>query len=343
MSFSISDFAIHQLYRSDSGELELVLSSENPEISANTEKLVSSLHSTLNSKAQGFAKFKESSCFLGDLGKLHGREVGFQEFSVKSAKKLHEEMSKYPFADEGVVVFCQYQSLATEYMVAAVLTPMTSLSVKEGLELASTDYLDLSKADLITRIDLSLLNFGAEGQSSNREIVYSKGRVGRKVGDFFLDFLEAESGLDVKAQNLVLTQAIQDFTSDSGLERDEVLQFNKTVKDYCDEQSSSGCEVVIKELSGELPSVGDKSFYEYTQENGYELEESFPASSAVTKKLTKFVGAGGGLNISFDSLLLNERIFYNAETDTLTIKGTPPNLRSMLVRNPVSSVKEGGE
>jgi nucleoid-associated protein len=51
------------------------------------------------------------------------------------------------------------------------------------------------------------------------------------------------------------------------------------------------------------------------------------------RKLTKFVGAGGGLNVSFDSLLLGERIFYDPETDTLTIKGTPPNLRDQLTRN----------
>lgn len=50
------------------------------------------------------------------------------------------------------------------------------------------------------------------------------------------------------------------------------------------------------------------------------------------RKLTKFVGAGGGLNISFDSLLMGERVFYDPETDTLTIKGTPPNLRDQLTR-----------
>ncbi|MEI8597476.1 nucleoid-associated protein [Vibrio sp. M60_M31a] len=74
---------------------------------------------------------------------------------------------------------------------------------------------------------------------------------------------------------------------------------------------------------------------DFTKEQGYELEESFPGDRANgSGKLTKYVGAGGGLNtLSFDSLLLGERIFYDPETDTLTIKGTPPNLKDQLSRS----------
>ncbi|MBF4344262.1 nucleoid-associated protein YejK, partial [Vibrio anguillarum] len=65
---------------------------------------------------------------------------------------------------------------------------------------------------------------------------------------------------------------------------------------------------------------------------GYELHDSFPVDLGTIRKLTKFVGAGGGLNITFDAILLGERVFYDPETDTLTIKGTPPNLRDQLTR-----------
>lgn len=103
--------------------------------------------------------------------------------------------------------------------------------------------------------------------------------------------------------------------------------------DYCNEQIKSGDEVEIRELSGELPTSNDgTSFLDYTQEQGYDLEESFPGDRSTVRKLTKFVGAGGGVTINFDSMLLGERIFYDPETDTLTIKGTPPNLRDQLTR-----------
>lgn len=149
-----------------------------------------------------------------------------------------------------------------------------------------------------------------------------------------MDFLQAETGLDTKQQSLVMMQAVQDFCSDSKLEKTEVDTVKKQVVEYCNEQIKAGEDVQIQELSAELPTSTDgASFLNYTQDQGYSLEESFPADRATVRKLTKYVGAGGGLNITFDSLLLGERVFYDPETDTLTIKGIPPNLKDQLTRN----------
>ena len=228
-------------------------------------------------------------------------------------------------------MIAEYQALATDYLFIALLPSNQSLKVTEGLDISATDYLDINKMDIAARIDLSSYETDKE---SNRYLAYIKGRVGRKVADFFLDFLQAEVGLDTKQQNQVLMQAVQDFCSDSKLEKDEATNYKKQVYDYCNEQIKAGEEVQVQELSGELPASSDgTSFLDYTKEQGYELEESFPADRSTMRKLTKYVGAGGGLNVSFDSLLLGERIFYDPETDTLTIKGTPPNLRDQLTRN----------
>nr|MBA2816660.1 50S ribosomal protein L25 [Candidatus Pantoea persica] len=50
------------------------------------------------------------------------------------------------------------------------------------------------------------------------------------------------------------------------------------------------------------------------------------------RQLTKFSGSGRGLTLNFDATLLGERIFWDLATDTLTIKGMPPNLRDQLQR-----------
>lgn len=62
------------------------------------------------------------------------------------------------------------------------------------------------------------------------------------------------------------------------------------------------------------------------------MAESFPPDRTTLKQLTKYSGSGGGLTINFDALLLDERVFWDPATDTLTIKGTPPNLREQLGR-----------
>ncbi|MEH0687883.1 nucleoid-associated protein YejK [Vibrio cholerae] len=331
MSLHLSHVILHQLQKNDSDELIVNYRSASLANDASTENLVAELHRVFHSKAgKGFGCFKSDSEFQHWLHELRKGERDFYDFSQVSAKRLKDELAKYPFADEGILVIAQYQSLATDYLFVAIIPSNQSLKVTEGLDISATDYLDLGKMDIAARIDLTAYETDKE---SNRYLAYIKGRVGRKVADFFLDFLQAEVGLDSKQQNQVLMQAVDDFCADSKLEKDEVLSFKKQVADYCSEQIKAGDEVYVKELSGELsPSHDGTSFLDYTQEQGYQLEESFPGDRTAVRKLTKYVGAGGGLSINFDSLLLGERIFYDPETDTLTIKGTPPNLREQLNR-----------
>ncbi|PMJ89556.1 nucleoid-associated protein YejK [Vibrio sp. 10N.261.55.A7] len=332
MSLQLSNVILHQLSKNDQDELIVNFRSHSLENDGSAEHLVAELHRVFNAKAgKGFGSFKSDSEFQMWLQELRQGEKNFYDFSQLSANRLKQELGKYPFADEGILVIAEYQSLATDYLFVALLPSFQSLKVTEGLDISATDYLDISKMDIVARIDLSSYETDKE---SNRYLAYIKGRVGRKVADFFLDFLQAEVGLDTKQQNQVLMQAVQDFCSDSKLEKEDATNYKKQVYDYCNETLKSGEEVQVRELSGELPqSENGTSFLDYTKEQGYELEESFPADRTTMRKLTKYVGAGGGLNVSFDSLLLGERIFYDPETDTLTIKGTPPNLRDQLTRN----------
>ncbi|AQP35733.1 nucleoid-associated protein YejK [Vibrio sp. V09_P4A23P171] len=331
MSLHLSNVILHQLSKNEQDELVVKYRSQSLDNDTSAENLVAELHRVFNSKAsKGFGSFKSDSDFQTWLQELRQGERDFYDFSQISAQRLKDELSKYPFADEGILVMAEYQSLATDYLFIGLLPLNQSLKVTEGLDISATDYLDINKMDIAARLDLS--SFETD-KNSNRYLAYIKGRVGRKVSDFFLDFLQADVGLDTKVQNQVLMQAVQDFCTDSKLEKDEAIGYKKQVYDYCNEQIKAGEEVHIRELSGELPASQDGTgFFEYTQAHGYELEERFPGDRSTVRKLTKFVGAGGGLNVSFDSLLLGERIFYDPESDTLTIKGTPPNLREQLTR-----------
>ncbi|MGX9417312.1 nucleoid-associated protein YejK [Vibrio sp. RC27] len=331
MSMILSNVILHQLYKNESDELVVKLREHSLKHDAFAENLVSELHRVFNAKAaKGFGVFKSESKFKDWLEELQIGELSFHAFSESSVNSLKQELSKYPFADAGILVMAQYQSLATDYLLIALLPTNQSLKVTEGLDISATDYLDINKMDIVARIDLTTYE---TNRDSTRYLSFIKGRVGRKVSDFFLDFLQADVGLDSKQQNQVLMQAVDDFCSDASFEKEEVQDFKKQVHSYCNEQLKSGDEVQIKELSLELPpSKEGSNLHEYTTVNGYELEESFPADRAMVRKLTKYVGAGGGINVSFDSSLLGDRIVYDPETDTLTIKGTPPNLREQLNR-----------
>ncbi|WP_196582895.1 nucleoid-associated protein YejK [Aliivibrio fischeri] len=336
MSLTLSNVILHKLVKNDQDELEVCLRNQTLENEEFTEALVSELHRVFNSKAgKGFGVFKTESEFGHWLSSVRKNETPFLEFSNNSAEKLKSELIKYPFAEEGILVIAEYQSLATEYLFVAVLPSNESMKVTEQLDISATDYLDIAKMDIAARIDLSTWETDSD---SNRYLTFIKGRVGRKVSDFFLDFLQADVGMDTKVQNQVLMQAVEDFCADERLDKEEKQQYRKQVYDYCNGQLQAGEELTVKELASELPtSESGSNFYQFSEEQGYELEESFPVDRAALRKLTKFVGAGGGLSLNFDAMLLGERVFYDPETDTLTIKGTPPNLKDQLTRRLGSS------
>ncbi|PKC35495.1 nucleoid-associated protein NdpA [Pantoea ananatis 15320] len=329
MSLDIDQIALHQLIKRDENQLELVLRDSLLPATNTVEAMVEELHRVYSAKSKAYGLFNAESELADALRNCRKGNDDFLAFSRAATGRLRDELAKYPFAEGGVVLFIQYRYLAVEYLLVAVLNSQSSMRVNEQMDISSTHYLDINHADIVARIDLTEWETSPE---STRYLTFLRGRVGRKVSDFFMDFLGAEVGLDAKAQNRGLLQAVDDYCDESNLDKNERQNYRQQVYSYCNEQLQAGEEIALKALSGELPPLGEKTFEAFTQEQGYDLEEHFPADRSTLRQLTKFAGSGGGLTLNFDALLLGERIFWDPVTDTLTIKGTPPNLREQLQR-----------
>lgn len=329
MSLDIDQIALHQLIKRDEQTLELVLRESLLPTNATVEAMVEELHRVYSAKSKAYGLFNEESELADALRNCRKGEDDFLAFSRAATGRLRDELAKYPFAEGGVVLFCHYRYLAVEYLLVAVLSSQNSMRVNEELDISTTHYLDINHADIVARIDLTEWETNPE---STRYLTFLRGRVGRKVADFFMDFLGASVGLDTKAQNRGLLQAVDDYCAESQLDKGERQNYRQQVYSYCNEQLQAGEEIALEDLSNELPPLGEKSFQAFTQDQGYELAESFPADRGTLRQLTKFAGSGGGLTLNFDAMLLGERIFWDPATDTLTIKGTPPNLRDQLQR-----------
>lgn len=138
----------------------------------------------------------------------------------------------------------------------AVLNNLNNMRVNEELDIRSTHYLDINHADIVARIDLTEWETNPE---STRYLTFLKGRVGRKVADFFMDFLGASEGLNAKAQNRGLLQAVDDFAADAQLDKSERQNVRQQVYAYCNEQLQAGEEIELESLSKELAGVSEKA------------------------------------------------------------------------------------
>ena len=330
MSITVNQIVLHQLVKHAENEtttMESVLRDELLTITPEVEQMMLQLHQGYQNKGKAFGVFQENSIFAQDLNRLLENEINFLNFSQQSTKLLAQELGKYNFADSGTLILCQYNFLATDYLFIALLDSRISMLVDENLEIRRTKYLDITQFDIAARINLTDLQVNA---NSNRYLTFIKGRVGRKISDFFMDFLGAEEGLNPQVQNQCLLQAVSDYCEQGELNKEQTQAVKKQVFEYCKGQLASGDEIALTELSANLPTLNERPFVTFTEEQDYGLEETIPPVRSALKTLTKFSGSGKGVTLSFDADLLNNRIEWDPLTDTLTIKGIPPNLKDQL-------------
>ena len=330
MSITVNQIVLHQLVKHAENEtttMESVLRDELLTITPEVEQMMLQLHQGYQNKGKAFGVFQENSIFAQDLNRLLENEINFLNFSQQSTKLLAQELGKYNFADSGTLILCQYNFLATDYLFIALLDSRISMLVDENLDIRRTEYLDITQFDIAARINLTDLQVNA---NSNRYLTFIKGRVGRKISDFFMDFLGAEEGLNPQVQNQCLLQAVSDYCEQGELNKEQTQAVKKQVFEYCKGQLASGDEIALTELSANLPTLNERPFVTFTEEQDYGLEETIPPVRSTLKTLTKFSGSGKGVILSFDADLLNNRIEWDPLTDTLTIKGIPPNLKDQL-------------
>ena len=330
MSITVNQIVLHQLVKHAENEtttMESVLRDELLTITPEVEQMMLQLHQGYQNKGKAFGVFQENSIFAQELNRLLENEINFLNFSQQSTKLLAQELGKYNFADSGTLILCQYNFLATDYLFIALLDSRISMLVDENLEIRRTEFLDITQFDIAARINLTDLQVNA---NSNRYLTFIKGRVGRKISDFFMDFLGAEEGLNPQVQNQCLLQAVSDYCEQGELNKEQTQAVKKQVFEYCKGQLASGDEIALTELSANLPTLNERPFVTFTEEQDYGLEETIPPVRSALKTLTKFSGSGKGVTLSFDADLLNNRIEWDPLTDTLTIKGIPPNLKDQL-------------
>ncbi|WP_298715629.1 nucleoid-associated protein YejK [uncultured Oceanisphaera sp.] len=328
MSLDIEHIIVHSLFLDEQGQTRLATREQELATGPAVNQLMGELHHIYNTKAgKVFGYFNEEDTGFRDLvRRVEDQSLNFAAFTHQAAERLLAELNRLDMSEQGVLLFVRYQWLGAHYLLIALLDNKDSVTVTEKLEVSQASYLDLGKMQLAARLDLTELQSRPD---SHRYFSFIKGRAGRKVSDFFLNFLSCVEGMDPKAQSQGLLKAVDEFCESRQLSKEEKQESKALVNKYCREQLKEGEELELRELSAELGTDDDLDFYQFVSEE-YQLEDKFPVDRSALKGLTKYVGSGGGLTISFDQKLLGERIQYDAATDTLVIQGVPPNLKSQL-------------
>lgn len=361
MSLIISNIALHFISKKEeSGEVLLRLGPENIEVGTKITAFVDGLHTIYNAKgSKAYGSFSSmpapggnetssteatldtsindkasvTARFVDLMEGYLGERQSFYAFSTQAANTLKNEIEKYNLEETGYLVVCHYEYMGGRYLLVAVIPVSEHYSVDGELNISADQHLDTNKLQLAARIDLFDYQQNASG---NRYISFIKGRAGRKVSDFFLDFLGCEEGLNAKEQTQTLVQAVEDYVAVNQLDPDEKQQTRKELLSYCKEQKASSQDVSMQEVGKVIghtttDNTGkEQDFYQFCQQQSYPIEESFPHDQTVVNKITKYSGYGNGISLSFERSHFGQDVVYNPHNDSITLFKVPPNLKEQL-------------
>ncbi|MDT0594430.1 nucleoid-associated protein YejK [Glaciecola petra] len=335
MSANVKQFVVHQISLSEDGKLHFIPKSNCFELSPAIYDLAAQLHHVFNAKpSKGVGGFGDTvdPTFRQHLEALQNDSLDFHGFSVEASQQLLKAIVDEAMVETGYVIFSQYDYLATDYLMIAMLDAKELVTVNNDLELSQNRFLELSKMQIAVRIDLTQLEVD---EQNARYISFIKGRMGRKVSDFFMNFIGCEEKVDTKVQNKEFVRHVDDYLSTQQLAPNEKNDHRQAVSKYYKDKASMGEEVEISEVNNILPRLDevDHSFTNYNKNLETPLEEKFQADKSMLNAMNKFSGAGKGMSLSFDKKLLGDNIHYDKSSDTLTIVGLPPNLKDQLIKS----------
>jgi nucleoid-associated protein len=332
MSVDVLQLAINYIELSDSGEHSAHYREQLVGANGSVATLLEQLHLAYNGKpAKGYASFTDDKDPTVPQALTHwiAGDSDYLGFSKATTAALVTHLSTHQLPETGYLLLGHYRYLASEFLLVCLLGSKNHFELTEQLDLSASRHLDIARMQLAARIDLT--EFKVNNAAGNY-ISFIRGRAGRKVADFFLDFLGCTEGADARLNSKKILASVEEYFAAAEFEPNEKTAARRQVFDYCEERVKAGQDVMLSELSAVVDPEQENGFLHYCAEQQLEVAEQFPVEVKELKKMIKFNGAGAGLSVSFDEKLLGERVQYDVGTDTLIIKGTPPNLRDQLQR-----------
>ena len=326
---------IHKIDKKPDGSPAVLFlgSSEQVESSARDD-LVQQFNESYNATAgKGWGLFHAESGaypFSGWLGKYLAGGSDFLEFSTIAVEHLVKLIEESNLSTGGHALFCHYQQGLTEYLIIALVQETEAVTMTEELALMTVKRLDLDHIRLAARINISEWK---NNPRSRQYISYLKGKQGRKISDYFRDFIGCQEGIDGPGETRTLLKAFSDFVESEDLGEESAREKTAALVDYATAQNKMGEPVSLDELSELIDEDNPKTFADFIRDKDYGLSPTIPADKKTINHFRRFTGRAEGLSISFESHLLGSLVEFDRDSSSLTIKNLPTQLVEQLKRN----------
>ncbi len=312
-----------------------VLHTRDSELDASQtlENLLADLNESYNAKqGKAWGLFHEESGAYPFSGWLRAYLDGTQHFTgftgqaVEHLQKLIEESN---LSTGGHVLFAHYQQGMTDYLAIALLQHSEGVTVTESLDVVAAQHLDLGQMQLAARINISEWR---NNKQSRQYISFIKGKNGRRINDYFRDFIGCQEGIDAPGETRTLLKAFSDFVESEDLPEEQAREKTGALVDYAASQARLGEPISLEELAALLDEERPSAFYEFIRNKDYGLSPVIPPDKRTLNQFRRFTGRTEGLSISFEAHLLGNKVEFDEARGQLLIRNLPTQLVDQLKR-----------
>lgn len=297
------------------------------------DELMQQLNESYNAKpGKGWGFFHAESGahpFSGWLSNYLAGTEDFMEFSSIAVEHLQKLMEESNLTVGGNALFCHYRQGMTDYLVIALVQEAEAVIMTDGLTLMPIRRLDLDSIFLAARINLSEWK---NNPASKQYVSFLKAKKGRRVTEYFRDFIGVQEGIDGPGETRTLLKAFSDFVESEDLGEESAREKTNTLVSYAMAQAKLDEPITLDELSGLLDEGQPRNFAEFIQGKEYGLSAAIPPDKKTLNKFRRFTGRADGLSISFEQHLLGSKVEFDETGGTLTLRYLPAPLTDQLKR-----------
>ncbi|AMB86033.1 hypothetical protein AWM79_12275 [Pseudomonas agarici] len=332
MEVKINFAVVHELIKEqfkdiqDSDIRKVVLDKDKPAVN----KLIvgaTSIYGKKNNAAHYgiFAKktVSEFPKYFEAYSKIDLTDKSFLEITESAMGELHEAAKKTTASSGGYILFVDYESAQSRFLLIAMLKKRDGLRLNENLEPEELIELDLNSLYHAARINFSkFLEYSAADDEARQELNYLSflsQSAGRSAAGYFVTALGCAVGTASAAATKNLINESVKFFRDRPNLYGKRLQFKDEVLRYLERQRDSGQSVKLSEVEAiarqffpaEMEGQADDLANEFTGHLNGEavgVPVEFPISKVTLDKYTHVVYKAENWQLRFDRNTLGEGV-----------------------------------
>jgi len=290
-------------------------------------KLKSSFLARLSRKHGSFSSEGESASLLAQEleGFLEGNR-SFTQLTMTVMEQFKDGLNESPIELDAHFLFFIEQSGDEHHLFHLfVVNQSESLAINDNLEVAPCFFIDTGPSLFGIKVDLA--EWKVRKNYVPLSLIPPRGNL--LFAEIFEKTIGFSDGIDKEEDTLAFLEGIESYAQQ--LPDEKVNDYRAQVVDYCTEREGRDEPVNISGLSKSLDDIDAAMFVREVTGRNPQRDEDVMIDRRSLRRYVKFSGREKDLAISFSSYQLNNRINYDADNDTLSIKGIPKALRNQLL------------